>query len=620
MKATLGTLPPDSTTELPTSFPTLATADWDDPMKTAMTPVLSAYWKQGGDGTRSRIAAASALDLGPWEVRNPHTQAAIREAAFSFCHATNATTDKDLAGALARLRTELHAGVVDHGESIPELTKRVKGVFAGAETWRAKAIAQTEACRAVHAGQLDAAEASGVVAGMEWMISADACPLCKQVHAEARMVPLGEPFAYAGKNPAYRTVRHPPLHPEDRCTVVEVLRPEYGGPVDPTWSDPIDFNAGTQHAQPAKENDTAQKHPSPAAAAGAKILTPGNALKALAIGAALIKVSPEAHRIVTGLVREWEAAQAALKAGHVADLWSDLPIPASGPVQDRIAAYLKGDGGRRLEMIRRIPDEVGAHRKAAAQARAAAEAAWKQHNIETADPDTTLSLARTLKAARHEHEVLGDLEAAVPFLAAKILALDAGTDGLVIRSKIAANHPSVARVGVAEEFLKSTFAADAGSPKGVDLNIGYLKTRGKLERAHYEEASRKVWLNGGETEQTIVHELGHAIEHQVPNVGDLAQEFLDYRVGDEQSIFLCRRFPDQGFDGTEKGREDKFAAAFGEVNAYYAGKEYRAGKQTYATEILAMGMEMFMSDPVHFARADPEFAGFIMGVMRGVIR
>ena len=36
-----------------------------------------------------------------------------------------------------------------------------------------------------------------------------------------------------GDNPHYSQIKHPPLHPHCQCTIVEVLKPEYGGPVDP---------------------------------------------------------------------------------------------------------------------------------------------------------------------------------------------------------------------------------------------------------------------------------------------------------------------------------------------------------------------------------------------------
>ncbi len=239
MRQAMGSLPTIGT-ELPATFPPLA--NYDDPMSRAMTPILSAYWKESGAKTLGELESRTGLDLGEWKVTNPHLRDKIHAASLSFCQATNQTTRLNLNDALDRLRRELAAGLVDHGDSLAELTKRVQGVFTDAKTWRARRIAATEASRAVHAAQLEAARQSGVVAGLEWLLSDDACPMCKQVATEANRVRLGDPFATAvGDHPEYSTVRHPPLHPNDQCTVLEVLTPEFGGPPadDPGWKAPV---------------------------------------------------------------------------------------------------------------------------------------------------------------------------------------------------------------------------------------------------------------------------------------------------------------------------------------------------------------------------------------------
>ena len=130
--------------------------------------------------------------------------------------------------------------MVEKGDSVAELTKRVKKVFDGAETWRARRIAATEAARAVHAAQLQAAEDSEVVAGLEWLVSDDACPLCQKIASEARYMRLSQSFAVIGDNPHYKQIKYPPAHPSCQCAVVEVLKPEYGGPEDPPWADTLD--------------------------------------------------------------------------------------------------------------------------------------------------------------------------------------------------------------------------------------------------------------------------------------------------------------------------------------------------------------------------------------------
>jgi GNAT superfamily N-acetyltransferase len=210
----------------------LPLADYDDPMASAMTPILTAYWDEAGQKTLERLG----LDPDDWRVSDPHLREKIQQAALSFCRATNETTSDELGSALTRLRAELTKGLVEKGETLDQLRKRVQTVFDRAETWRAQRIAASEASRAVHAAELESAQASGVVAGLEWLVSDDACPLCRRVAAEAPRVKLGEAFAVVGGHPAYSEVRHPPLHPSCQCSVLEVLHPDYGGPADPQWA------------------------------------------------------------------------------------------------------------------------------------------------------------------------------------------------------------------------------------------------------------------------------------------------------------------------------------------------------------------------------------------------
>lgn len=220
--------------ELPTEFAPLA--DYDDPMAAAMTPLLGVYWEAGGKQVRERLG----LDADEWKVTDLHVQEMIERAAFAFCKSTNATTTKHLNHALGLLRDEIKEGLIEEGEGVRELTKRVRRVFEHAETWRAQMIAATEAARAVHAAELVSAQESGVVAGFKWLVSGDACPLCQMIAAEVGQVRLGDIFARIGHNATYADIKHPPAHPHCQCTVVEVLLPDYGGPASPAWGQPLD--------------------------------------------------------------------------------------------------------------------------------------------------------------------------------------------------------------------------------------------------------------------------------------------------------------------------------------------------------------------------------------------
>jgi hypothetical protein len=206
--------------------------DWDalilGPLKMAerFVPLLSTIWDAAGMSLLARVGE----DPERWDVEDPNLQRQISEAALAFCEETNATTTQQLDEALAATRRELAiAGPVE------DLTKRINAIFDGAETWRARRIATSEAARAYHAAELESAIESEVVAGFEWLLSGDACPLCLTVARRCPRVPLGQKFAVVGDHPVYAEIRFPPLHPQCQCSVKEILLPEYGGPRDVQW-------------------------------------------------------------------------------------------------------------------------------------------------------------------------------------------------------------------------------------------------------------------------------------------------------------------------------------------------------------------------------------------------
>lgn len=214
---------------IPLFFPALS--DYDDPMTSAMTPIIGSYWDRAGKAVRARLG----LDPREWRVTDPHLRDKIRGAAYDFCRATNASTSMGLNDALDKLRQEMAEGQVEQGEALPKLRKRVAGVFDLAAKYRSQRIAATEASRASHAAGYQSAVESGVVVGVKWLLSGDACELCHLIANEVGSIPLGGRFAVIGDNPTYQDIRHPPAHPNCRCSMTYVLSPKYGGPQDPEF-------------------------------------------------------------------------------------------------------------------------------------------------------------------------------------------------------------------------------------------------------------------------------------------------------------------------------------------------------------------------------------------------
>lgn len=229
-EAVIAAIPEDG--PLPTAFPPLV--GFMDPMKAAMTPILGAYYDLAGKTAVARLG----LDPAAWQVTNPNLKHQISKLTLNFVQSTLASTSRQVNDALEALRHELDTGMTA-GETLTELRDRVSSIFDKLTDSHAQTIAATETSRATHAAQNQAAIESGVVAGYEWLVSSDACDLCLMVASECNKVRIGQAFAVVGNNPDYSMISFPPLHPRCQCTIVDVLLPEYGGPVDPEWGETL---------------------------------------------------------------------------------------------------------------------------------------------------------------------------------------------------------------------------------------------------------------------------------------------------------------------------------------------------------------------------------------------
>ncbi len=142
----------------------------------------------------------------------------IRTWTYAFCDSTNETSQHSVSEAVARLRQELSEGL-SRGETAQNLTRRVAKIFQDPQ--RAHTIAATETARAMAGGQVLAARESGVVRGLRWLASSDACSRCLAL--DGKEVALGEPFAVDPGGGPYAVIAHNPRHPLCQCTVAPVL-------------------------------------------------------------------------------------------------------------------------------------------------------------------------------------------------------------------------------------------------------------------------------------------------------------------------------------------------------------------------------------------------------------
>lgn len=140
----------------------------------------------------------------------------IDRMTLKFAQEVNNTTKK-------RLRDKLNEGIAE-GESIDELSKRVKTVFTEAKTSRAKTISRTEVTKATNGGALKTYTDSDVVDTKEWLATAGA----RDTHsiASGQEKNTGEAFDVGGDKLKYPG--DPSGSPEEvincRCTVLPVVK------------------------------------------------------------------------------------------------------------------------------------------------------------------------------------------------------------------------------------------------------------------------------------------------------------------------------------------------------------------------------------------------------------
>lgn len=146
------------------------------------------------------------------------------------------------------------------------------------------------------------------------------------------------------------------------------------------------------------------------------------------------------------------------------------------------------------------------------------------------------------------------------------------------------------------------------SPSIID-KLGVIHTNvEKGIRAHY-----KSWSNGihisetghSSTTSTIVHEIAHAIEYKVPDISERSKAFLKQRAGGAELKKLSKLTGSNGYRDDEVAYEDEWVKRGGD---HYMGKWY----DSKATELITMGIERLIKDPVDFALKDREYFDFMV--------
>lgn len=173
----------------------------------------------------------------------------------------------------------------------------------------------------------------------------------------------------------------------------------------------------------------------------------------------------------------------------------------------------------------------------------------------------------------------------------------------------------------AQEFLES-ITDKKNLPEDYKIKMRSMADDYRADAEPFDGFGR-VNIGGKSSRAVQVHEMGHTLEFRSDDIAKSTREFLEYRLqkGGKGNVYLADEFPEYGYNALEVGNSDEFdklVQAMGrpKTSAHYIGKQY---DWTTYNEILSMGVEYLYRDPVTFAKADPEYFDFIIGVLRGVL-
>lgn len=148
-----------------------------------------------------------------------------------------------------------------------------------------------------------------------------------------------------------------------------------------------------------------------------------------------------------------------------------------------------------------------------------------------------------------------------------------------------------------------------------------------------------------ETLDVFLHESGHAFEFLGPRVKKRCVEFLLYRTRGEK-LHTLRLLTGKKYGRDEKAMKDKFFHPYCgkyyprygytvngvEHETSYSRDEKRELERQKAegsiseyhltsscTEILSMGLQRLITQPIKFVTEDPEYAAFVLGICQGAI-
>lgn len=132
-------------------------------------------------------------------------------------------------------------------------------------------------------------------------------------------------------------------------------------------------------------------------------------------------------------------------------------------------------------------------------------------------------------------------------------------------------------------------------------------------RSKYVSLQNTIKISSRDELPIVAHEMAHWVEYSSPHVHRRCVEFLEYRCAGEISEKLSVMTGSKFYGPHEYARKDNFFNP-------YCGKDYIGpGGQRVATEILSMGIQQLLEKPATFIADDPEYAAFVLLLLRGAL-
>lgn len=157
--------------------------------------------------TQPPFSAANPLSTN-WDVFNTNIEKWLKGYSIELADEVNLTT-------LDKLKASLFEGW-EAGESIPDLSNRVRDLYEEFDKSRAEMIARTETLKASNQGSLETYRSSGVVDRTMWIVGPEPCEYCQAL--DGAVADLGDDY-----HSDLDDVDAPPLHPRCVCSLIPIL-------------------------------------------------------------------------------------------------------------------------------------------------------------------------------------------------------------------------------------------------------------------------------------------------------------------------------------------------------------------------------------------------------------